>query len=243
MPAHPEGGDRRPRSPPRARRRCGPAPPRPARRALRPGPGPVSTRPAAAPGRRRRRGRPAARRARRARPRPVRRAGSRPAPAPARCPAARPPGCRPGRPPPPGRSSTRALAAVYSAIVECQSRWSSAMLSTTPASGRSDGAQYSWKLDSSTASRSAGCSSTSSTGLADVAAQHAAQARGGQHGVQHRRRRRLAVGAGHHQPAPRRPVVARGVQPPGQLHVAPDGHARRRGGGQHRASSAGNRGW
>ena len=31
------------------------------------------------------------------------------------------------------------------------------MLSTTPASGRSDGAQYSWKLDSSTASRSAGC--------------------------------------------------------------------------------------
>ena len=38
------------------------------------------------------------------------------------------------------------------------------MLSTTPASGRSDGAQYSWKLDSSTASKSAGCSSTSSTG-------------------------------------------------------------------------------
>src|ERR1700759_428047 len=38
------------------------------------------------------------------------------------------------------------------------------MLSTTPASGRSDGAQYSWKLDSSTASSSAGCCNTSSTG-------------------------------------------------------------------------------
>ncbi len=38
------------------------------------------------------------------------------------------------------------------------------MLSTAPASGRSDGAQNSWKLDSSTASRSAGWESTSSTG-------------------------------------------------------------------------------
>ncbi len=38
------------------------------------------------------------------------------------------------------------------------------MLSTTPASGRSEGAQCSWKLDNSTASRSAGWSSTSSTG-------------------------------------------------------------------------------
>ena len=39
------------------------------------------------------------------------------------------------------------------------------MLSTTPAAGRTDGAQYSWKLDSSTASRSAGWLSASSTGL------------------------------------------------------------------------------
>ena len=39
------------------------------------------------------------------------------------------------------------------------------MLSTTPASGRSDDDQYSWKLDSSTASSSDGCPSTSSTGL------------------------------------------------------------------------------
>ena len=39
------------------------------------------------------------------------------------------------------------------------------MLSTTPASGRSDGAQCSWKLDSSTASTSAAArASTSSTG-------------------------------------------------------------------------------
>ncbi|CPA44753.1 Uncharacterised protein [Mycobacterium tuberculosis] len=54
---------------------------------------------------------------------------------------------------------------MYSAIVACQSRWSSAMLSTAPASGRSDGAQCSWKLDNSTASSSAGSSSTSSTAL------------------------------------------------------------------------------
>lgn len=39
------------------------------------------------------------------------------------------------------------------------------MLRTTPASGRSDGAQRNWKLDNSTANRSAGSSSTSSTGL------------------------------------------------------------------------------
>ncbi len=39
------------------------------------------------------------------------------------------------------------------------------MLSTAPPSGRSEGAQCSWKLDSSTASSSAGWSSTSSTGL------------------------------------------------------------------------------
>ncbi len=39
------------------------------------------------------------------------------------------------------------------------------MLSTTPASGDTDGAQCSWKLDSSTASRSADSRRTSSTGL------------------------------------------------------------------------------
>ncbi len=46
----------------------------------------------------------------------------------------------------------------------CQSRWSSATFSTTPASGRSEGAQCNWKLDNSTASNSAGWSSTASTG-------------------------------------------------------------------------------
>ena len=38
-------------------------------------------------------------------------------------------------------------------------------MSTAPASGRSDGAQCSWKLDSSTASSSAGSASMSITGL------------------------------------------------------------------------------
>ena len=117
------------------------------------------------------------------------------------------------------------------------------MLSTTPASGRSDGAQNSWKLDNSTASNSAGSSQHIEHRAADVAAQQAAVAVGRQHGVQHRRGGRLAVGAGHHQPAPRRPVVPGRVQAPGQLDVAPDGHARRRGRGQHRRRSAGNPGW
>ena len=109
------------------------------------------------------------------------------------------------------------------------------MLSTTPASGRSDGAQCSWKLDSSTASKSAGCSSTSSTGSPMLPHSRLRRPAGRQHGVQHRRRRGLAVGAGHHQPASWRAVVARRVQPPGQLDVAPDRYACRRRRGQHRS--------
>ena len=52
----------------------------------------------------------------------------------------------------PARQRPRLGRGVGVAIEPCQSRWSSATLSTTPASGRSDGAQCSWKLDSSTAS-------------------------------------------------------------------------------------------
>ena len=70
--------------------------------------------------------------------------------------------------------------------------------------------------------------------LADVAAQRGASATCLQHRVQHRRRRRLAVGAGHHQPLPRGPVTPRPVQPPRQLDVTPHRHARCPGGGQHR---------
>ena len=71
-------------------------------------------------------------------------------------------------------------------------------------------------------------------GVADVAAQQRAATGGHQHRVQHRRRGGLAVGAGHHQPAPRRPVAAGIVQPPSQFDVAPDRHPRRGGSGQHR---------
>ncbi len=70
--------------------------------------------------------------------------------------------------------------------------------------------------------------------VADVAAQQRAAPGGDQHRVQHRRRGGLAVGAGHHQPAPRRAVAAGLVQPPGQFDVAPDRHARGGRGGQHR---------
>ena len=62
-------------------------------------------------------------------------------------------------------SRTRALSLAYAARLPCQSRWSSATLSTTPASGFSDGAQCSWKLDSSTANTSHGSPSTSITGF------------------------------------------------------------------------------
>ncbi len=131
-------------------------------------------------------------------------------------------------------SSARALASAYAAKLPCQSRWSSAMLSTAPPSGRSDGAQNSWKLDSSTASTSAGWESTSRTGSPML--------------PQSTARRPSAtsiacsievvvvlplvpVTTSH---VRGRAVVAGRVQAPGQFHVAPDRHPGRRGGGQHR---------
>ena len=58
--------------------------------------------------------------------------------------------------------------------------------------------------------------------VTDVAAQQASTPIGQQHLVQHRCGGGLAIGAGDHQPAPRRTVTTRGIQPPGQLHIAPD---------------------
>ncbi len=108
------------------------------------------------------------------------------------------------------------------------------MLSTTPASGRSEGAQCSWKLDSSTASTSAGSCNSSSTGLPMLPHSRLLQARGDEHRVQHRRGGGLAVGPGDRQPAPRRAVMAGLVEPPGQLDVTPDRDTRGRGGGGNR---------
>ncbi len=58
------------------------------------------------------------------------------------------------------------MAAAYAAMLPCQSRWSSATFSTAPASGRTPGAQCSWKLDSSAAmtSCSGAAVTASSTG-------------------------------------------------------------------------------
>ena len=70
--------------------------------------------------------------------------------------------------------------------------------------------------------------------VADVAAQQRPAAGGHQHRVQHRRRGGLAVGAGHHKPAPRRPVAAGIVQAPSQFDVAPDRYPGRGGSDQHR---------
>ena len=60
--------------------------------------------------------------------------------------------------------SARAFAAAYAAIEPCQSRWSSATFSTQPAAGTTEGDQWSWKLDSSTASTWRPARTASTTG-------------------------------------------------------------------------------
>ena len=68
-------------------------------------------------------------------------------------------------------------------------------------------------------------------GRARVADRGAAQAGGGEHRGEHRHGRGLAVGAGDREPG--RAPGGR-AHPPGQLHLAPHGDARRGGAGQHR---------
>jgi len=63
-----------------------------------------------------------------------------------------------------GPRNARAFAEAYAAIEPCQSRWSSATLSTHPAAGTTDGDQCSWKLDSSTASTRRPARTASTTG-------------------------------------------------------------------------------
>ena len=72
--------------------------------------------------------------------------------------------------------------------------------------------------------------------VTDVAAQQASAPIGQQHLVQHRGGGGLAVGAGDHQPTPRRTVMPCGVQPPGQLHITPDRYPGLRGSSQHGSS-------
>src|SRR6185312_586642 len=55
------------------------------------------------------------------------------------------------------------LAAAYAAKSPCQSRWSGARLRIAAATGRTDGAECSWKLDSSTASTSYGGSAVTAS--------------------------------------------------------------------------------
>ena len=55
------------------------------------------------------------------------------------------------------------LAAAYAAKSPCQSRWSGARLRIAAAAGRTDGAECSWKLDSSTASTSYGGSAVTAS--------------------------------------------------------------------------------
>ena len=83
--------------------------------------------------------------------------------------------------------------------------------------------QCSWKLDSSTARTScgSGCSTASSSGVADVAGLDGPQAGGPQHRGQHPHRRGLAVRAGDGEPG-RGPL--RAAHPPGELDLAPDRH-------------------
>ncbi len=118
-------------------------------------------------------------------------------------PKARPLGC-PARPPLPRRSAPGPWPRCISAIVACQSRWSSAMLSTAPAfgpatappvqleTGQPDGQQL-------------GPVVQHQHRTADIAAQEPAR-RPPAISMACRRRGGSAVGAGHHQPVARRSV-------------------------------------
>ncbi len=137
-------------------------------------------------------------------------------------------------------AKTRAFAAAYASTESCQSRWSSATLSSTATSGTNDSVvNSSWNDDTSATTTSASSPVVVEERPPDVAGRRAPQSGLRAHRRDQRGHRRLAVGAGDGDEARRRfPRAA--VRPRGRSRSAraprrrsrrrsPDGRAGRRG--------------